>query len=271
MISVWGAPGAPGRTSATLMLGQLFARRELSVCLIDADTMAPSLLQILGVAENASSLVVACRFAERDSLTAPRLMQTVRSIDDRLVALGGVIHSDEWGDVRAAAIAAVVEICRLSFDLTIIDIGSGMERGHPADLLSTRRFEAASSAAAASDALVAIAQATPLGITRLLQHLPSASSSSVPPVALAVAPASGKASASAAVKSLRDYGMQLPIFELPRYSTEELVQVRMRPVATRRKFGRGSDLTALQAWIQSAVADANRSYGDGSTTTAVPT
>ena len=271
VISVWGAPGSPGRSSAVLMLGQLIAGRTTSVCLVDADTSAPSLLQLLGIAENASSLVVACRFAERDSLSTTRLDQTVCPVDESLAVLGGIGHPEQWGDVRAPALASVLESCRDSFDLTVVDIGHGLASESPADFLTTQRFEAANAALAASDAAVVVAQATPLGISRFLQHLPSVLAWSPPNTAVAVTPPAAKGSARVGAATLRDYGLQLPIFEMPRFTSEELSRDRMRAFMNRRRWGRGSDLKALESWITASVADAVRTYGDGSTTTRVPT
>lgn len=271
VISVWGAPGSPGRSSAVLMLGQLIASRTTSVCLVDADTSAPSLLQLLGIAENASSLVVACRFAERGALSAMRLEQTVCPVDESLAVLGGIDHPDRWGDVRVAALTSVVETCRDSFDLTVVDIGYGLAHESPADFLTTQRFEAASAALATSDVAIAVAQASPLGLSRFLQHLPSALQSFPPNTAVAVTPPVVNGSARVGAASLRGYGLQLPIFEMPRFTSEELSLARFRASRNRRRWSRGSDLKALENWIWTSVADAAGSYGEGSTTTGVPT
>ncbi|MDP2014814.1 MAG: hypothetical protein Q8L05_11370 [Actinomycetota bacterium] len=270
VICVWGPPGSPGRTSATLMLGRLFAASGSSVCLIDADTTAPSLLQICGIAESASSLVVACRFAERDSLDSARLHQTAHVIQGRLWALGGVEHCEQWGDVRAYALSSVIDLCRASFDMTVVDVGAGLEKPHAKELLAAPRYEAASAAVAACDAFVAIVEATALGITRFLQHRPSTMDARPPCSAIALTPPHAKGSASAGAASLRDYGITLPIFELPRYATEELAKSGLRSLAKSRRRG-VAGLGELQSWLAESVVDSARSHGEGSTTTGVPT
>ncbi len=270
VLSVWGPPGSPGRTSATLMLGRLFAASGSSVCLIDADTTAPSLLQICGIAESASSLVVACRFAERGTLDAQRLRQTAQAIQGSLWALGGVGHPDQWGDVRAYALASAIEVCRASFDLTLIDVGAGLATVHSTQLLDTPRFESASAAVAASDALVAIVEASALGVTRFLQHRPPMMSVHPSSSAVALTPPRAKGNASAGAASLRDYGIAQPIFELPRYATEEIINSGLGNLARKRRR-RAAGLKELQSWLAASIAGAGRDYGEGSTTTAVPT
>lgn len=270
VVCVWGPPGSPGRTSAALMLGRLLAASGSSVCLIDADTTAPSLLQICGIAESASSLVVACRFAERDSLDSARLHQTAQVIQPQLWALGGVEHCEQWGDVRAFALSSVLDVCRASFDVTVVDVGAGLERLDSKELLAAPRYEAASAVVAASDAFVAIVEASALGITRFLQHRPPMMDARPPSSAIALTPPHAKGSASEGAASLRDYGITLPVFELPRYSTEELVKPGLRSLARNRRR-RVAGLGELLSWLAESVADSSRSHGEGSTTTGVPT
>lgn len=269
-ICVWGPPGSPGRTSATLMLGRLLAASGSSVCLIDADTTAPSLLQICGIAESASSLVVACRFAERDSLDSARLQHTAHVIQGQLWALGGVEHPEQWGDVRAYALSSVIDVCRAAFDVTVVDVGAGLEGLDSTELLAAPRFEAANAVVAASDAFLAVVEASALGITRFLQHRPSTMDASPPRSAIALTPPHAKGVASAGAVSLRDYGITLPIFELPRYATEDLAKSGLRSLAKNRRRRRAG-LGELQSWLTEPGAHASQSHGEGSTTTGVPT
>lgn len=270
-MAVWGPPGSPGRTTTTLMLGRMLAANGSSVCLIDADTTAPSLLQVCGIAEHASSLVVACRFAERDSLDPARLAQTVAVIERELCALGGVGHPDQWADVRAPALASVIDVCRASFDLTLIDVGSSIDEVNAGELLSMPRFEAATAAVAAADAWVAVAEASSLGLTRLLNHRPDLQRDLGSPSAIAMTAPHAHGSARAGIASLRACGIDLPIFELPRCSTEEVVSKSARSLVKKRRPGRGPGLAELQVWINQAVVEVSQRYGEGSTTTAVPT
>ena len=71
--------------------------------------------------------------------------------------------------------------------------------------------------------------------------------------------------------SLRGYGIDLPVFELPRYSADEVVDARSRTLRRKRRFGRAPGIVALREWIAQLPADGSLNYGEGSTTTAVPT
>ncbi|MDO9485040.1 MAG: hypothetical protein Q7K25_03155 [Actinomycetota bacterium] len=271
VISVWGAPGSPGRTSATLLLGRLLATGTRTVCVIDADTTAPSLLQLLDIAENASSVVVACRFAEREPLTIERLRQTVHCVDRSFYALGGITSPEQWGDIRASALQSVLATSREAFDLTIVDVGSGLERSEPTDILSAQRFSAASAAIVSSDVLLGVARASDLGISRFLQHAPVGFNGASAAKAVAVTPSGSAVSSAEAIATLRDYGLQLPIFELPDYAIEDITAARTQNMHRKRKWRRAGGIQMLQQWVLDAVAGSLPAHGDGSTTTLVPT
>jgi len=271
LLAIWGPPGAPGRTTTALLMSRLLAADGHRVCLIDADTTAPSIMQICGVSEAASSLVVACRFAERDSLDPTRLMTTAQSIQGRLWALGGIDAPEHWGDVRAPALVATLEACRSTFDCTVIDLGSGIERQQAADLLSMQRFHAATAALSAADALVAVVEACDLGVSRFLRHHPLAGGPLLENSAIALVPPHARGGLAAGLSSLRDYGVTQPIFELPRCSTQEVANGSVRSLARRRSRHRSLGVKELQMWIAESTADRTRGYGEGSTTTVVPT
>ncbi len=271
LVAIWGPPGAPGRTPTALLMGRLMAAAGQRVCLIDADTTAPSIMQVCGVVEAASSLVVACRFAERDSLEPARLMATAQSIQGQLWALGGIDGPEHWGDVRAPALVATLEACRASFDCTLIDLGSGIERQQASDLLSLQRFQAATAALAAADALLAVVEASDLGISRFLRHHPMADAPLHESTAIALVPPHARGGVAAGFSSLRGYGITQPIFELPRCSTHEVVNGSVRGLARQRGRHRSVGVKDLQRWMVESIARRQRDYGEGSTTTVVPT
>ena len=259
VIAVWGPAGAPGRTTTALLIAQLLARTGGRICMVDADTSASSLMELLGIAEHASSLVVCCRLAERGGLPASRLTEIAHVIDGGMQVLGGVGQPESWADLRPAALSRVLQTSREACDFTVVDIGAGLEPGR--DVLSSERFGAARAVLAEADATVAVARASALGLTRLLQRLPLLDATRAGTLAVALTPLADPGSTRAAARSLREYGCAMPLFELPQLTTEQLVQ-HGPPRGARRARSR-SALGALRSWLQA--------QGEGSTTTAVPT
>ncbi|HAN70940.1 MAG TPA: hypothetical protein DCQ36_05050, partial [Actinobacteria bacterium] len=49
LVAVWGPMGAPGRTTIAVGIAEALAERGARVCLIDADTYAPSVALALGL------------------------------------------------------------------------------------------------------------------------------------------------------------------------------------------------------------------------------
>ena len=256
VLSVWGPPGSPGRTTTAMMLGRLLAAGGRSVCLIDADTTAPSMLQLCGLVESASGLVVACRFAERDSLDAARLAKTMLRIADRLCVLGGIGHPEQWADVRASALSGVIQACRSACDATIVDLGFGLEDEGAVSPLALGRFQAATAALTDSDAMLAVVESSDLGLTRFLQHRPSYSGRIGLATAVAVVPPHVQGSAAAGAASLREYGLDEPIFELPRCTTEQVVNTGLRSIKRRRGLRRAVGIPGLQEWLKGVLSGA---------------
>lgn len=173
-IAVWGPPGAPGRTTTAVGLAASLAARGSRVCLVDADTYAPDLVPALGILDEISGLVVACRQAENGLLTPRSLVTACRGVSDGLAVLGGIPTSERWADVREVALQQVWQVARATFDVTVIDVGACIEDegalAHPGGsaLLASRRNAAALTALAAADVIVSVARASTLGIARAL-------------------------------------------------------------------------------------------------------
>ncbi|MFM8350074.1 MAG: CpaE family protein, partial [Actinomycetales bacterium] len=174
LIAVWGPAGAPGRSALTIELSAELARKRQRTCTVDADTYAPSLAMRLGVLDDVSGLIVACRHADNGSLATRSLLSTTRLIDDRWYLLTGLGRSERWPDLRPAALERVWSTCRKTFDTTIIDVGSCLEAGHPMSLpgFAVERNEASRSALTRANGVVAVTRPDALSVTRLLNALP---------------------------------------------------------------------------------------------------
>ena len=172
IVAVWGPQGAPGRTTVAVGLAESLAASGHRVCLVDADTYAPSVTMMLGIVEETSGIVVACRRAEvagagAGGPTPPAgVTSAARSLADGWDVLGGLPTPERWPELRPAGLDRLWEECARAYDVTVVDVGFCLETDD-ADPWSRSRNAAAVSAVSASDVVVAVGDAAPAGAVRL--------------------------------------------------------------------------------------------------------
>jgi len=168
LIAVWGPAGAPGRTTTAMMLAGALSERDRTA-IIDADTTAPALALQLGLAEDLSGLIVACRHAETGSLSTRTLASSMSKMSDRYFALTGLSQPRRWPELRPAALTRVLDQVRLDFSYTVVDVGCSF---HAADALTPSPTSVADTTLATADVIVAVCHSDPLGVARFLGELP---------------------------------------------------------------------------------------------------
>ena len=265
VIAVWGPQGAPGRSVTAIAIARLLASQGKRVCLIDADTTAPSLTMLEGVVEDASGIVVACRYAQRGSLTPQALMQLCRPLDRNYWMVGGISHPDRWEELDARALQAVLQQSRELFDFTVVDIGYGLASNvDHANLLDSPRFAAASTVIACADAVMAVVQASALGLARLLQQLPVVHGQLHGALSIGIRNTQ-QGSVQSTMKGLRAYGVPCALLELP--TLDPVTVVAKSGLPTRGSFLRrgGHEWRDLEQWCKAL------DQGEGRTTIKVPT
>ena len=174
VIAVWGAHGAPGRSTIAIQLAVELARTGRRTALVDADTVAPSLSLLLGLADDAPGLAAACRRAELgalDDAELDRLAVTVETSAGELDVLGGLNRPSRWPELSAPRVAATLEACRRWADETVVDVSAAFDADDEAtyDLTGPRRHAATAAALQQADEIIAVGAADPLGISRLLR------------------------------------------------------------------------------------------------------
>ncbi len=176
VIVVWGAAGAPGRsTIATLLAGEL-ARGGRQVALVDADTHAPALGLMLGLADEGPGFAAACRATETETLDPAELQRISQSLPvsgGTVDVLCGINRPGRWPELSAERVEAALSICREWAQFTIVDVGASLESDEEilSDLDGPRRSAATLAALAVADLVVAVGSIDPLGMSRLLRGL----------------------------------------------------------------------------------------------------
>jgi Mrp family chromosome partitioning ATPase len=173
VVTVWGPPGSPGRTTVAVALADESARLGVPALLVDADTWAPSASFALGVVDDGPGLASACRRASSGALDADALAGLVREVRPGLSLLPGIPRAGRWSEVRAAALSDVLAIARGLAPLVVVDVAAPLEADEELvfDTAAPRRNAAGLLALEEADAVVAVGSADALGVTRLVQGL----------------------------------------------------------------------------------------------------
>jgi len=172
VIAVWGPAGAPGRTTIATELAMELGRGGRHVALVDADTHAPSIALMLGLADEGPGFAAACRQAELGGLDARELTRIAIPLGRTGVdVLTGINRPSRWPELSDRRVTTALAACREWADYTVVDVSSSLERDEEivSDLDGPRRNAATIAALRAADLVVAVAAADPLGVARFLR------------------------------------------------------------------------------------------------------
>lgn len=174
MIVVWGAHGAPGRTTIAVNLAAEIAAAGATT-LLDADVWGSSVAISLGLLEESAGLAAAVRAADQGTLDATSLRRLCTRVNDRLLVLPGLPRASRWREVSGGGVDAVWEPSRRLADWVVVEAGTWVaddDRGAGfGAVLGQRRNAVTESAMVAADVLVVVGAAEPVGIQRLVQTL----------------------------------------------------------------------------------------------------
>jgi MinD-like ATPase involved in chromosome partitioning or flagellar assembly len=173
VVTVWGAPGAPGRTSVAVAVADEAARAGARALLIDADTWAPSLVVTLALVDDGGGLASACRRALGATLDADALTSLVREVAPGFLVLPGIPRAGRWTEVRPAALTTVLEVARELVDLVVVDCASPIEADEELvfDTDAPRRNAATLVALESADRVLAVGSGDAVGLVRLVTAL----------------------------------------------------------------------------------------------------
>lgn len=174
VVAVWGPHGAPGTTTVAIALAGALTNLGLRTLLIDADTYGGAIAASLGIADEAPGLAAACRLAGAASLNRDELDRVSSPVSCRggeLRVLTGISNPARWPELAAARVSAVLDEARAQFDACVVDVGFNLERDEElvSDIAAPRRNAAAHATLRAAGAVVAVGEATPVGMHRYLR------------------------------------------------------------------------------------------------------
>lgn len=165
-IAVWGPTGAPGRSLVAAGVAAELARRRRPTLLVDADPYGGTLGQALGVLDEVSGLLAAGRWAVSGQLDE-RFTSVQRGLGPCLSIITGLPRPERWTEVRPEAVEDVIDLGRRQGDV-VVDTGFGLDDdpgrqpgGRPS------RNQVTLAALEASDEVVVVGAADPVGLSRL--------------------------------------------------------------------------------------------------------
>jgi MinD-like ATPase involved in chromosome partitioning or flagellar assembly len=180
VIAVWGAEGAPGRTTISIALAAELAEAAASagvgeiVALADADTRAASIAPALALLDEAPGFAAACRLVAAgglDRIQFDRIAQVHRTGRGELRVLTGIGRANRWPELTAERIAGVLAALRDWARVTVVDVAASFEHDEElmTDVSAPRRNAATIEALRSADRVVAVGAADPIGLARFLR------------------------------------------------------------------------------------------------------
>ncbi|MBF4561717.1 P-loop NTPase [Microbacterium sp. VKM Ac-2870] len=170
VIAVWGPSGAPGRTTLAIEIAGELARDGRRVGLVDADTHAPSVALLTGLADEGPGFAAACRAAERGILTNAELERIAVPLGD-VAVLTGINRPGRWPELTSVRVEGALSHCRSWVDEVVIDVAAPLERDEEivSDLDGPRRNAATLAVLSAADTVIAVVSADPVGVSRFVR------------------------------------------------------------------------------------------------------
>jgi MinD-like ATPase involved in chromosome partitioning or flagellar assembly len=171
LLVVWGPGGAPGRTTVATGIAAVAAASGRRVTLLDADPYGGAVAQHLAVLEDVSGLLSAARLANGGELDPARLAGLAREVAPRLRLLTGLPRPDRWTEVRTQAFHQLLTAAVELDDVVVVDSGFGLPTGPADPFAGAARDDMTVAALERADAIVVVAAADPVGLTRLARGL----------------------------------------------------------------------------------------------------
>ena len=165
LVAVWGAGGAPGRSTVAIHLAIEAASAGSRTLLIDGDVWSASIAQSLELDE-APSITQAARLAA-DGWPAP-ITECVQSGPENVAVLVGLARAELWPEVREESWRAVLAAAVLEYDVIVVDLAAPIEEDEELvfDRVPFRRNLVTTMVLERADEIVMVVGSDPIGLRR---------------------------------------------------------------------------------------------------------
>jgi MinD-like ATPase involved in chromosome partitioning or flagellar assembly len=171
VVVAWSAAGSTGRSSLLAAFACELAKANQRVLVIDADTHAPSMIQIFGFDQNYSGLSAAIRMqshGQLDQMAFEQLLLDFEMPKHRLKLLAGITMVNRWPEIGFENLRALIQFARTQFDFVLVDVGASLETSVVDARMLSERNSATLAALSVATHVVAITTADVVGLNRFI-------------------------------------------------------------------------------------------------------
>ena len=170
LLVVWGATGAPGRTTMALTTAAALSAKGLPVMVVDADPRGGTVASALGLLDDIPGFLAACRLAGKDDFTTDqvrRLRSVYQGSRASFHVLTGVSRMLAPKEADRDSVDRVLSVLRSVYPVVIVDAGSDLSPvDPPPGAMSVDYSRLTSHLVSQAEELIAIIAATPVGVAR---------------------------------------------------------------------------------------------------------
>jgi len=170
VVAVWGATGAPGRTTVATAVATMLGGGGTSTVLLDADPRGGTVATSLGLLDEVPGFVALCRLAGRgelDSTQIERLASRYRFPHGEVDVLTGLARHLRDTDVPRDSVEQALVALRSNYEAIVIDLGSDLSTSdQPAAQESTPGAAFNAQLLEEADLVWAVIEASPVGVAR---------------------------------------------------------------------------------------------------------
>lgn len=171
LVTVWGPLGSTGKSTLAFNLAYELSLLGQRVILLDLDTHAPSLNQLLPINQSSAGLAGAARLIRQGRFSPEELERLSINIKHgrfQFRFLPGLSSSSRWGEVTPETIQKLILIANQDFDVIIADVASAIEDSLSSPESSTNRNCATRTAIGLSTRTITVLAPTQLSVSRYL-------------------------------------------------------------------------------------------------------
>ena len=171
VITVFGPRGSTGKTSVALNLAFEFAELGKRTLLIDLDTQAPAIAQLLGLTNPTAAILGCARLIRQGRFNLEQLERLSVKVSSRSASfrvLTGLTSWSRWGELSEDSIMQLLTFARMEFDVIVIDVASDLDQTLNAANQVGSRNVAARCALQQSDYCLTLIHATEVSLSRYL-------------------------------------------------------------------------------------------------------